>query len=126
MGPSHDDVARQLTPAPCFVKKHINPANTFSFIVNAFGHHLTQSEQIARMAHFSFLFTPDIKANLRDADVRLIIFEVSLVLLHFSDIGTLQQKCYDTTQKWAKPDSNAAVQLETVYFGRAVTRFLLL
>lgn len=83
-GPSYQSVVDSIKSNPNpQIKNFITPTKTFSFLVDSFGHHLSQQEQIQRMAEFTFLFSGKEKADLKHPDVQLVIFEVCHLMISF-------------------------------------------
>jgi hypothetical protein len=78
--PSYETIESHIIVTPSMIRECINPEKSFSFLIKSFGHCLSEQEKIQRMSHFSFLFTPDIKANIKNPDTQLVIFEVTFAL----------------------------------------------
>ncbi|XP_053993478.1 tRNA (guanine(10)-N2)-methyltransferase homolog isoform X3 [Hylaeus volcanicus] len=73
--PSYDTIQSNFRVPLSMIQEWINPKKSFSFLIKSFGHCLSETEKIQRMSHFSFLFTSDIKANIKNPDTKLVIFE---------------------------------------------------
>lgn len=74
-GPSYESIIQTLKSTPhSKIHQYINPSKTFSFLVDTFGHHLTQKQQIDRMGNFTFLFSGKERADLKNPDVQLVLF----------------------------------------------------